>query len=179
MINIETLIPIRPKRSAAQMSRGIGVYKRAGDVLGPAGVHQIRRFPAPPCTHRRKPLPARVRGQGSRASGEQVVRTQQKRRHQDHGRYRIRDSQVAPFGPILGAETVGNRKRSAPEGGSKRNEHHCDEDEENRVTKRDRLEGRPNQKANARRCRDAFHRVEHLAGSAYNGGQCACWVARK
>ena len=38
MINIETLIPPRPKRSAAQMSRGIGVYRSAGDVLGPAGV---------------------------------------------------------------------------------------------------------------------------------------------
>ena len=38
MINIETLIPPSPKRSAAQMSRGIGVYKRAGDVFGPAGV---------------------------------------------------------------------------------------------------------------------------------------------
>jgi hypothetical protein len=37
MINIETLIPPRPKRSAAQMSRGIGVYKRAGEVSGPAG----------------------------------------------------------------------------------------------------------------------------------------------
>ena len=36
-INIETLMPPRPKRSAAQMSRGIGVYRRAGEVLGPAG----------------------------------------------------------------------------------------------------------------------------------------------
>ena len=103
-------------------------------------------------------------GQGSRASDEQMVRTQQKCRHQDDGRHRIRDSQVAPFDPIASAETVGDRKGSTPEGGPKRNEHHGDEDEENRVTKRDRLEGRLDQNANPRRCRDAFHRVESLAG---------------
>jgi hypothetical protein len=38
MINIETLIPPRPKRSAAQTSRGMGVYRRAGEVSGPARV---------------------------------------------------------------------------------------------------------------------------------------------
>ena len=35
MINIDALIPPRPKRSAAQMSRGIGVYKSAGEVPAP------------------------------------------------------------------------------------------------------------------------------------------------
>ena len=95
-----------------------------------------------------------------------MVRTQQEYRHQDDGRYRVRDSQVAPFDPVASAETVGDRKGSTPEGGPERNEHHCDEDEENRVTKRDRLEGGLDQKANPRRCRDAFHSVESL------GGQC-------
>ena len=38
MINIETLIPPRPKRSAAQMSRGMGVYRERGEAPGPAGV---------------------------------------------------------------------------------------------------------------------------------------------
>jgi hypothetical protein len=38
MINIEALIPPSPKRSAAQMRSGIGVYNRAGELLGPAGV---------------------------------------------------------------------------------------------------------------------------------------------
>ena len=37
MINIETLIPPRPKRSAAQMSRGIGVYRRGGRSAGTRG----------------------------------------------------------------------------------------------------------------------------------------------
>ncbi len=46
MINIETLIPPRPKRSAAQMSRGIGAYKRAGEVLGPAGVLSNTKIPS-------------------------------------------------------------------------------------------------------------------------------------
>ena len=164
MINIETLIPPRPKRSAAQMSRGIGVYKRAGDVFGTRGrfieYEDSKR-------HRTRTDESRFQhasgGQGSRASDEQMVRTQQKCRHEDDGRYRIRDSQVAPFDPILSAETVGDRKGSPPEGGPKRNEHHRDKDEENRVTKRDRLEGRLNQNANPRRCRDAFHSVESLA----------------
>ena len=93
-----------------------------------------------------------------------MVRTQQKYRHQDDGRDRIRDAQVAPFDPVASAETVGDRKGSTPQGGPKRHEHHGDEDEENRVTKRDRLEGRLDQKANPRRCRDALHRVERLAG---------------
>ena len=105
-------------------------------------------------------------GQGSRASDEQMVRAQQKCRHQDDGRHRIRDAQVAPFDPIASAETVGDRKGSTPEGGPERNEHDGDEDEENRVTKRDRLEGRLDQDANSRRCRDALHGVERL------GGQC-------
>ena len=105
----------------------------------------------------------------SGASDEQMVRTQQKCRHQDDGRDRIRDSQVEPFHPIPSAETVGDRERSPPEGGPKGNEHHGDEDEENRVTKRDRLEGRLDQQANPRRCRDAFHSVESLAG------QCVQW----
>ena len=64
----------------------------------------------------------------------------------------------------MSAETVGDRKGSTPEGGPERHEHHGDEDEESRVTKSDRLEGRLDQKANPRRCRDAFHRVERLAG---------------
>ena len=51
MINIETLIPPRPKRSAAQMSRGMGVYKRAGDVLGPAGVLSNTKIPSASRTH--------------------------------------------------------------------------------------------------------------------------------
>ena len=109
MINIETLIPPRPKRSAAQMSRGIGVYKRAGDVLGPAGVlieyEDSQR-------HRARTDESRFQhasgGQGSRASDEQMVRTQQKCRHQDDGRDRIRDSQVAPFDPIAECR---NRRR--------------------------------------------------------------------
>ena len=46
MISIEALIPPRPKRSAAQMSRGIGVYKRAGDVLASAGVLSNRKIPS-------------------------------------------------------------------------------------------------------------------------------------
>ncbi len=149
------------------MSRGIGAYKRAGDVSGPAGVliedEDSQR-------HRTRTDESRFQhasgGQGSRASDEQMVRTQQKCRHQDDGRYRIRDSQVAPFDPIASAETVGDRKGSTPEGGPERNEHHGDEDEENRVTKRDRLEGRLDQNANPGRCRDAFHSVERL------GGQC-------
>ena len=120
--------------------------------------------------HRTRPDERRfqhtARGRGSRASDEQMVRTQQKRRHQDDGRDGIRDAQVAPFDPIVRAETVGDRKRSTPEGGPERNEHHGDQDEENRVTKRDRLDGRLDQKANRRRCRDALHSVERL------GGQC-------
>ena len=93
-----------------------------------------------------------------------MVRAQQKCRHQDDGRHRVRDAQVAPFDPIAGAETVGDRKGRAPEGGPERNEHHGDEDEEDRVAKRDRLEGRLDQEANPRRRRDAFHGVERLAG---------------
>ena len=92
-----------------------------------------------------------------------MVRAQQKCRHQDDGRHRIRDSQVAPFDPIASAETVGDRKGSSPEGGPKRNEHHRDEDEDNRVTKRERLEGRFDQDANPGRCRDILDRVESLA----------------
>ena len=46
MINIDALIPPRPKRSAAQMSRGIGVYKRAGEVLAPAGVLSNTKIPS-------------------------------------------------------------------------------------------------------------------------------------
>ena len=103
-------------------------------------------------------------GQGSRASDEQMVGAQKQCRHQDDGRHRIRDAQVAPFDPIAGAETVGDRKGRTPEGGSKRHEHHGDEDEEDRVTKRGRLDGRPDQHANPRRCRDALHGVVRLGG---------------
>ena len=91
------------------MSRGIGVYKRAGEVLGPAGVlieyEDSQR-------HRTRTDESRFQhasgGQGSRASDEQMVRTQQKCRHQDDGRDRIRDSQVAPFDPIAECR---NRRR--------------------------------------------------------------------
>ena len=165
MISIETLIPPRPKRSAAQMSRGIGVYKRAGEVLGPAGVRSNTKIPSATVHAPTRAASSTRRGrQGSRASDEQMVRTQQKCRHQDDGRDRIRDSQVAPFDPILSAETEGDRKGSTPEGGPKRNEHHCEKDKESRVTKSDRLEGRLDQNADPRRCRDAFHSVENLAG---------------
>ena len=37
MTSMEALIPPRPKRSAAQISRGIGAYNRTGEVPGPAG----------------------------------------------------------------------------------------------------------------------------------------------
>ena len=93
-----------------------------------------------------------------------MVPTQQKYRDQDNGRYRVRDSQVAPFDPIVSAKAVGDRKGSTPEGGRKRNEHHRDEDEENRVTKCDRFNGRLNQKANPRCCPDILDSVESLAG---------------
>ena len=162
------------------MSRGIGVYRRAGEVLGPAGGsvedEDAQRHRTRTDESRFQHAPGR---QGSRAPDEQLVRTQQKYRHQDDGRDRIRDSQVAPFDPIVRAETVGDRKGRPPERGPERDEHHRDEDEEHRVTKRDRLEGRLDQKANPHRRQDAFHRVERLAVSAYNGGQSACWVARK
>ena len=106
------------------------------------------------------------RGQGSRASDDQVVPTQKEYWHQDDSRDRIRDAQVAPFDPVVSAETVGNRKGSTPEGGPERHEHYGDEDEENRVTKRERLERRLDQSTDQGRCRDALHRVESL------GGQC-------
>ena len=130
MISIEALIPPRPKRSAAQISRGIGVYKRAGDVLGPAGVRSKTKIPSATVARTDERRFQRAPGRrGSRPSDEQMVRTQQKGRHQDDGRDRIRDAQVAPFNPIVRAETVGDRKGRTPEGGPKRNEHHGDEDE--------------------------------------------------
>ena len=128
------------------MSRGIGVYKRAGEVLGPAGVlieyEDSERHRARTDESRFQHASER---DGLRASDEQMVRTQQQDRHQDDGRHRIRDSQVAPFDPIASAETVGDRKGSTPEGGPERNEHDGDEDEENRVPQRDRLDGRLDQ----------------------------------
>jgi hypothetical protein len=92
-----------------------------------------------------------------------VVRAQQNCRHQDDGRHRIGDSQVAPFDPVARAEAVGHRKGSAPKGGSKGNEHHRDEDEGSRVTKGKRLEGGLNQDANPGRRRDGLRRVENFA----------------
>ena len=56
-----------------------------------------------------------------------------------------------------------HRKGSSPEGGPERNEHHGDEDEDDRVTKRERLEGRFDQDANPGRRRDGLHGVERLA----------------
>ena len=79
----------------------------------------------------------------------------------------------------MSAETIGDRKGRAPESGPKRNDHHRDEDEEDRVTKRDGLERRLDQQANPGRCPDILHRVEHLAVQCVHGGQCACCVARK
>ena len=107
MTNIETLIPPRPKRSAAQMSRGIGVYRRAGEVSGPADVLSKTKTPSATSTRTDESrFQYASGGQGSRASDEQIVRTQQKCRQQDDGRDRIRDSQVAPFDPIVSAETL-------------------------------------------------------------------------
>ena len=78
MINIETLIPPRPKRSAAQMSSGIGVYKRAGEVLGPADVLSKTKMPSATVhAPTRAASSTRRGGQGSRPSDEQMVRTQQ------------------------------------------------------------------------------------------------------
>ena len=164
-INIETLIPPRPKRSAAQISRGIGAYKSSGRTVRTGGrsieCEDSQRHCTPADESRFQHAP---RGKGSRAPDEHMMRTQQQYRHQNGGRYRIRDSQVAPFDPIVSAETVGDRKGSPPEGGPKRNDHHGDEDEEHRVAKGDRFQGRRDQNANPRRCQDAFHRVERLAG---------------
>ena len=98
-----------------------------------------------------------------------MVGTQQKCRNQDDGGDRIRDSEIAPFDPIVGAETVGDRKGSPPEGGPKRHEYHRDEDEEHRVTERDRLEGRLDQHANPRRCPDILDSVENLAVESVDG----------
>ena len=170
MINIDALIPPRPKRSAAQMSRGIDVYKRAGERAGTRG-RSIEYEDSQ--RHHRRPDDSRFQhasgGYGSRAIDEQIVRTQQKGRHQDDGRDRIRDSQIAPFDPIVGAETIGNRKGSTPKGRPKRNDHHCDEDEENRIMKRDGLEGGLDQKANPRGCPDVLDSVENLAVQCVHG----------
>ena len=93
-----------------------------------------------------------------------MIRAQQKCRNHDDGCHRIRDSQVSPFDPIVSAETIRYRKGSSPEGGPKRNKHHGDEDEDNRVTKCKRLEGRSDQDAYPGRCRDDLHSIEKLAG---------------
>ena len=64
----------------------------------------------------------------------------------------------------LSAETERDRKGSAPERRHQGNEHHCDEDEEDRVAKGDRLEGGLDQKSNAGGRRHALHSVERFAG---------------
>ena len=91
------------------------------------------------------------------------MRAQQNCRHQYDCRYSVGNSQVAPLDPVASAETVGNRKGRTPEGGPERNEHDCDEDEDHRVTKRERLEGRFNKDANPGRCGNILDRVESLA----------------
>jgi hypothetical protein len=147
------------------MSRGIGVYRRArGGSVEDEDSQRHRTRTDESC------LQDAIGRQGSRASDEQVVRTQQKCRHQDDCGYRIRDSQVAPFDPIASAETVGDCKGSPPERGPERHEHHGDEDEENRVTKRDRVDGRLDQNANPSRRQDTFHSIERLGGQCVQGG---------
>jgi hypothetical protein len=79
MINIETLIPPRPKRSAAQMSRGMGVYERAGRSVGTRGVLSNTEDSQRHHTRTDESRLQHVSGdRASRASDEQMVRTQQK-----------------------------------------------------------------------------------------------------
>ena len=65
---------------------------------------------------------------------------------------------------VPSAETVRDRKGRAPERRTQGNEHHRDEDEEDRVAKSDRLEGGLDQKSNAGGRRHALHSVERFAG---------------